>query len=302
MGLREGKGWIWEGKAEPGVPFPSLPGSQLKLEEFKLVMGRGCWQALNMKLPLICTPGCLAAPSPYPKCVCPIKGAWEPKTQGWSFGKQLWRRASRGGRGVVWSCHGGARFPWGWGQPGPPPPKAFSPLQVSQATGMCGGGLQPISCQQLEEELWDLSRLGEGGFGQLGRAKPPGEVPVWPLLFPSLSQPRMSQPVPSPKKKTTAGATYIPSAAGQRLFPYGFLGFWHRGWPSAPMLGGTAMGHRHLLYSHGHGAAAPRCGVHGERVRLPAPCWAPRCCPALCALQPAWELGCGAKLGEQPTH
>lgn len=45
MGLREGKGRSWEGKVEPGVPFPSLPGSQLKLEEIKLVMGRGCWQA-----------------------------------------------------------------------------------------------------------------------------------------------------------------------------------------------------------------------------------------------------------------
>lgn len=35
MGLREGKGRIWEGKVEPGVPFPPLLGSQLKLEEIK---------------------------------------------------------------------------------------------------------------------------------------------------------------------------------------------------------------------------------------------------------------------------
>lgn len=115
-----------------------------------------------------------------------------------------------------------------------PPPKAFRPLQVSQATGMCGGGLQPTSCQQLEEELWDLSRLGEGGFGQLGRPKPPGEVPVWPLLFPSLSQPRMSQPVPSPKKKKK-----------QQQEPRIFLLQLDRGcFPMAFWDSGTGVGHR----------------------------------------------------------
>lgn len=123
--------------------------------------------------------------------------------------------------------------PQGMGAAWTPPPKAFSPLQVSQATGMCGGGLQPTSCQQLEEELWDLSRLGEGGFRQLGQAKPPGEVPVWPLLFPSLSQPRMSQPVLSPKKKK------------QQQEPRIFLLQLDRGcFPMAFWDSGTGVGHR----------------------------------------------------------
>lgn len=182
-----------------------------------------------------------------------------------------------------------------------PPPKPSAPHRCPKPRGCAEVGCSPPAVSS-----WKRSSgicLGwERGFQTAGAGKTPRGGPSLASAVFQLVTAKNVTARPLSQKKTTAGATYIPSAAGQRLFPYGFLGFWHRGWPSAPMLGCTAMGRRHLLYSHGHGAAAPRCGVHGERVRLPAPCWAPRHRPALCALQPAWELGCGAKLGEQPTH
>lgn len=107
----------------------------------------------------------------------------------------------------MWSCHGGARFPWGWGQPGPPP-KAFSPSQVSQATGMCGGGLQPTSCQQLEEELWDLSRLGEGVSDSWGRQNPPGRSQSGLCCFPACHSQECHSPSPLPKKNNSRSHVY----------------------------------------------------------------------------------------------
>lgn len=218
----------------------------------------------------------------------------------------LWETAleksqqGRQGGGVVLPWRG--PVPLGMGAAWTPPPKPSDPCRCPKPQGCAEVGCSPPAVSSWKRSSGICLGWERGGSDSWGGQNPPGRSQSGLCCFPACHSQECHSPSPLPKKKTTAGATYIPSAAGQRLFPYGFLGFWHRGWPSAPMLGGTAMGHRHLLYSHGHGAAAPRCGVHGERVRLPAPCWAPRRRPALCALQPAWELGCGAKLGEQPTH